>query len=90
MRWVKLPKGNRVHVVLETDLSRTIEGLSIPKGSVLHDGPPANSVLCQNCDNRWREKGRTSKPPRKHRTPRERRELYTPRFTFKDWESESA
>jgi hypothetical protein len=86
MRWVTFPKGTRAHVVLETDLTRTIEGMTIPVGATLHDGLPADSTLCQNCDARWREKGRDNKPPRKHKTAQDRRTTYHPRFTLKDWE----
>ena len=85
MRYVKLPFGDEVHLVFDSVPGFTVCGMSA--GTAVDTEKPTDKRWCQNCDKKWRAKGRANKPPttRKYTKPGT---VYRPRLKFKDWEAE--
>ena len=89
MKWVRFPTSAQEHVVLESDLTQTLEGMAIPAGSVIHEGaPPFGAPRCSKCDKEWRRRGKENRPPRRRKPGYIPRAAYKPRYTLKDWENE--
>lgn len=82
MKWVKLPQGDRLHAVLEANLTRTLCGMSVV-GELLNEAP--HEHRCSNCDKRWRHAGRETRPKPKQKYVKPGT-VYRPRFKFTEFE----
>lgn len=82
MKWVRTKSGERAHAVLDGRLlCMQVEAAGFDEvvGTVDFED------RCRNCDNRWREAGRATRP--KARTPQTKPgTTYRPRHTIRDWE----
>jgi hypothetical protein len=90
VRWVKI--GERVHAVahrsrdaLPIDRHTTLCGLELERAKSIAVAPGFDN-RCGNCDKRWREIGRATKPPVKKV---DARTVYRPQYTFADFEREA-
>lgn len=78
MRWVLL--GRHVHAVSRASGGKTLCGKSLRTAKI--SSAETSQNRCCHCDRVWREKGRAEKAP----TRVDKRAVYTPRYTFRDWE----
>lgn len=85
MRYVKLPFGDQVHLVFDSEPARTVCGVSMD--NAVDTEKPKDKRWCQNCDNEWRRRGRETQRPKKPKYSKPGT-TYRPRNKFKDWEAE--
>ena len=91
MKWVKI--GECVHAVarrskdaLPIDRATTLCGLALERTNSIALAPGFDN-RCGNCDKRWREIGRATKPAPVKKV--DARTVYRPQYTFADFEREN-
>lgn len=72
-----------MHAVARAGGGETLCNLSVGRTKRIVAEPDFD-VRCRACDSVWRGQGRREKPP----ACVDKRAVYTPRFTFKDWEGQ--
>ena len=83
MRWIQI--GERAHAVTRKNKGVTMCGLELTRTDAIIVSPPFED-RCGNCDKRWRDIGRRSKPKRVVGVDAAD---YKPRFTFADFEGDA-
>jgi hypothetical protein len=78
MRWIGI--GGYAHAVLH-GRDKTLCGHPVARADRIMPTPGFDN-RCRYCDERWRDAGRKAKKP----LAVDRRAVYTPRFTYADWE----
>lgn len=79
MRWVLI--DGRAHAAKRASGGKTLCGKTLRRASIAR-GPIDNR--CPHCDRSWRAEGRQQKVS----TRVDKKAVYTPRHTFRDWEHE--
>jgi hypothetical protein len=82
MRWLRI--GERVHAVTREHGGLTLCGLAVARACRIEHAGNFDE-RCANCDRRWRDIGRASKP-KAGRV--DYRTVYRPQYTFADFEAE--
>jgi hypothetical protein len=83
MKWIRTTNGDKVHAVMHRHDNKTVCGIALEHaGSIVIAGWDDR---CQNCDHEWRRRGKANRPKGRDQ-PVDPRNVYRPRFTFRDWE----
>lgn len=84
MRWIQI--GERAHAVVRKNKGTTLCGLELGRAQSIIVSPPFED-RCGNCDKRWRDIGRASKPKRVVNKS-DAKTVYRPRLKFDDFDYE--
>jgi hypothetical protein len=80
VKWIRTRNGDKAHAVSTHHAQTTLCGIQFKHiAAIVLPGPDDR---CGNCDAQWRQRAKKERPKRKKRT----KDVYAPRFTFKDWE----